>query len=204
MGIFDKTKLNNANIIWIFVFIFLYILLGQANSIVSNPMIPGAVVAVNMIIIVIAGILFGKEVGLIAGLMGTTINAVIMGNSPGANFEYASIIPHLIMGWSAGKIKEKNGLFVSSLAIIIGHVLNIIAYLITGLMKTTDINLIFWKGLGYEAVFGIISIVIISWLYIKIFRHKKDDNIESKIKILDKESKRVNKKSKTVNKDRKK
>jgi uncharacterized membrane protein len=172
MKLFDQAKLSDKNIIKIFVLILLYLLIGQINSVIPNPMVPGAIVAANMIIIVIAGILFGKEVGLIVGLMGTLINAVIMGNAAGANFEYASIIPHLIMGWSAGKLKEKNGLFISSLAIIAGHALNIIAYLIVGLMKTTDINSIFWRGLGYEAVFGIISIIIISWLFIKIFHNK--------------------------------
>ncbi len=172
MSWFDKAKLTNAVLIRIFIMILLYILLGQINSYVKNPMVPGAIVAVNMIIIVIAGILFGKETGLIVGLMGTLINAVIMGNVTEANFEYASIIPHLIMGWAAGKLRERNGLFVSSLAIITGHALNIIAYLITGLMKTADINSVFWKGLEYEALFGIISIVIISWLYVKIFRAK--------------------------------
>jgi len=173
MKVFDRAKLNDANIIKIFVFILLYVLLGYVNSYVPNPIVPEAIVAVNMIIIVIAGILFGKEVGLIVGLMGTLINAVIMGNSSGADFEYASIIPHLIMGWTAGKLREKNGLFISSLAIVVGHALNKIAYLIVGLMKTADINSVFWKGLGYEAILGIISIIIISWLYIKIFHEKK-------------------------------
>jgi LytS/YehU family sensor histidine kinase len=174
MGLFDKTKLNDNNVMSIFIFIFLYVIIGQFNSYVKNPMVPGAIVAVNMIIIVIAGILYGKEVGLITGLMGTSINAVVMGNVTPTNFEYASIIPHLIMGWTAGKLKEKNGLLMSSFAIIVGHALNIITYLIAGLMKTTDVNSIFFKGMAYEAIFGIISIVIISWLYIKIFREKPE------------------------------
>lgn len=169
MDWFDKGKLTNENLIKIFVMVLLYILLGNLNSLVENPMVPGANVAVNMIIIVLAGILFGKEVGLFVGLMGTSINAVITGSG----FEYAAIIPHLIMGWLAGKLREKNGLFTSSLAIIVGHALNIIAFLIAGLMQTEDINDVFWRGLGYEAIFGVISIVILAWLYIRIFEHKK-------------------------------
>lgn len=169
MNFFDKSKLTNENLIKIFVMVILYVLLGNINSLVPNPMIPGAVVAVNMIIVVLSGILFGKEVGLITGLMGTAINAVITGSS----FEYASIIPHLIMGWAAGKIKDKSGLLGSSLSIIIGHALNIIAYLISGLMTATDINSTFWKGRGYEAIFGVISIVILVWLYLRIFPEKK-------------------------------
>ncbi|OGJ20569.1 hypothetical protein A3K73_05285 [Candidatus Pacearchaeota archaeon RBG_13_36_9] len=172
MNWFDKAKLTNPTLIKIFVMILLYILLGQ-YALVKNPMVPGAIVAVNMIIVVLAGILFGKEAGLIVGLMGTLINAVIMGNVSEANFEYASILPHLIMGWTAGKLREKNGLFISSLAIIAGHALNIVAYLIAGLMKKADVNPVFWKGLGYEAIFGIISIVILAWLYVKIFPKKK-------------------------------
>ncbi len=172
MGWFDKGKLTNENLIKLFVMVLIYVLLGNLNSLVANLIVPGAVVAVNMIIVVLAGILFGKEVGLLTGLMGTSINGVIAGS----NFEYASIIPHLIMGWAAGKIREKKGLIGSSLAIIIGHALNVIAYLIAGLMTQEDINNTFWKGLTYEALFGIISIIIIAWLYIKIFKHEKDKN----------------------------
>ncbi len=171
MGWFDRGKLTNENLVKIFVMVLLYVLLGNLNSLVANPMVPGTVVAVNMIIVVLAGILFGKEVGLLVGLMGASINGVITGS----NFEYAAIIPHMIMGWSAGKIREKSGLLGSSLAIIVGHVLNVIAFLIFGLMVKDDINDVFWRGLGYEAVFGIMSIVIIAWLYIKIFEHKGEE-----------------------------
>jgi uncharacterized membrane protein len=172
MGLFDKAKLSNPNVINAFIFIVLYIIIGQVNSFIENPMIPGAIIAVNMVIIVLAGILFGKEVGLIVGLMGTSINAVIMGNASGANFEFASILPHLIMGWTAGKLGEKYEPLISSSAILVGHALNITAYLIFGLMKTKDINSAFWRGIGYEAILGVVSIVVISWIYIRIFRKK--------------------------------
>jgi uncharacterized membrane protein len=169
MNWFDRGKLTNENLTRIFVMILLYVLLGNLNSVSPNPIVPEAIVAVNMIIVVLAGILFGKEAGLLVGLMGTAINSIITGS----NFQYAAIIPHLIMGWTAGKLREKNGLIVSSLSIVVGHALNIAAYLLLGFIETADIDTTFWTGIGYEALFGIISIIILAWLYIKIFHKKK-------------------------------
>jgi uncharacterized membrane protein len=150
------------SLITIVVLIILYVLLGNINAIKANPMVPGAVVAVNMIIVVLAGILFGKRTGLAVGLFGTSINALITGSG----FEYAAIIPHAIMGWFAGWFKERAKIFWSSFAILIGHALNIVMFLITGLLPASVIaGSTLWIGLTYEAVFGIVSITLLAYLY---------------------------------------
>jgi len=164
-----KWRFSKKELMITIVMIILYLILGNINSIKSNPVVPGAIVAVNMIVVVIAGILFGKKVGLGTGLAGTFVNAAITGSG----FELAAIIPHTIMGWYAGKIANKKRLVISSLAIIVGHILNIIMFLITGLLSISALaNSYFWMGLIYGAVFGIISISLICWLYLKIV-HKK-------------------------------
>ena len=56
--------------------VILYVLLGNARSIQPNPFIPGAVIAVNMVVPVLTGILFGRVPGLLVGLLGTLLNAV--------------------------------------------------------------------------------------------------------------------------------
>ena len=57
--------------------------------------------------------------------------------------------------------------------------MNIGSYLILGLLDISSINTIFWMGLGYEAVFGVISIVLISWIYIKIFHEKPKEEVKN-------------------------
>lgn len=88
--------------------IILHVLLGARffKDIVPNPMVSGTVVAVNMIIIVLTGILFGKEVGLTVGFMGTLTNAFVTGSA----FEFATVIPHGIMGYLAGYPWQKRGI----------------------------------------------------------------------------------------------
>ena len=54
---FFKTVFKRGNLIKIVVMVLLYVLLGNMSSIQKNPIVPGAIVAVNMIIIVLAGIL---------------------------------------------------------------------------------------------------------------------------------------------------
>jgi LytS/YehU family sensor histidine kinase len=185
MELFNKTKLNNSNLINAFILIALYIIVGQFNSFFGYSIIPRVIIAIDLAIVVIAGIFFGKEIGLIVGLMGTAINAVIMGGSSTANFEYASIIPHLIMGWTAGKIAEKKGwTFVGAAAILVGRFLDILAYAIFGLITITkDLSKIsFWRDRGYEVLLGAVIIVAVCWIYLKIFHKEKKDNKDNKDK----------------------
>lgn len=147
----------------------LYVLLGNVPAIQKNPIIPEAVVAVNMIIIVLSGILFGKRTGAIVGFLGTLINALITGSS----FEYFAILPHTIMGYFAGFFKERTNNILASLSIIIGHALNIVSYLVIGILSISNFqNSDFWLGIIYETIFGIISIIILAYLYEGIFCKK--------------------------------
>ena len=143
--------------------VVLYVLLGNARSVQPNPFIPGAVIAVNMIIPVIAGILFGVRTGLAVGFFGTLLNAL----SPIGNlFEYLSIIPHLIMGGTAGLLKGKIPSPYIALTILIGHSLNLTLYWLFGLIPETLFgSLVFWYGIGYEALIGIVVIIVLTAVY---------------------------------------
>jgi hypothetical protein len=71
------------------------------------------------------------------------------------------------MGFLAGYVKDDVPLPVAACALIAGHLLNIILYVIAGLMpQATLATGAFWLALLYEAVLGVIVIVMI----ITIFR----------------------------------
>lgn len=144
------------------VMIALYLLLANARSVQPNPFIPGANLAFHMIVVVIAGILFGPLVGAFTGLLGTGINVYM---PAGNTFELAAIMPHTLMGLSAGLLSNKQLIF-SGASIIVGHALNMIVYLTVGIIH---ISLLltsgFWLGLGYEILVGYLSIIVIVTIY---------------------------------------
>ena len=86
------------------ILIAVYILLGNSRSIQPNPFIPGAIIAVNMIVPVIAGILFGSWTGFLVGIFGTFLNSL---TPAGSFFEFLAVLPHGIMGFLAGYFSGK-------------------------------------------------------------------------------------------------
>jgi len=145
------------------VLIVLYILIGNARSIQENPFIPGAVIAVNMIVPVIGGILFGRFTGLMTGLVGTALNSL---TPAGSIFEIAAILPHAIMGFGAGYFRKAPSLVIPSFALILGHILNLGIFIMLSLIPMhTFTEKGFWLGIGYEIFIGLISIILIVTVY---------------------------------------
>jgi uncharacterized membrane protein len=143
--------------------VILYVLLGNARSIQPNPFIPGAIIAVNMVIPVLAGILFGRVAGLLVGLLGTLLNAV---TPAGSLFEFLSIVPHGIMGWVAGHYREKVPTLILACSLIVGHGLNILMYVLFGALSFASLlHLTFWYGLAYETFAGVIAVSILAGIY---------------------------------------
>ncbi|MFO8018945.1 MAG: hypothetical protein R6U96_09940 [Promethearchaeia archaeon] len=97
-----------------------------------------------MTVVVIGGHLQGEVPGLIIGLLATGLSSLFKFflNAPNLLFEFASIIPHGIMGYVAGVLGNKKNSKLSSLAIILGHFLNLIFYGIFGLIQFEEIILI--------------------------------------------------------------
>lgn len=156
----------------------LYVLLGNARSIQENPLIPGAVIAVNMIIPVIAGILFGWRAGLLVGLLGTMLN----GFSPaGTPFDFLAAISHGIMGMTAGFLRRKLPSPIVSGTLIIGHLLNILLFYLAGLIPIGTLsNPRLWLGIIYETVVGMLAIFVIMVVYhMAIAKQHKGDSKSS-------------------------
>lgn len=135
----------------------MYVVLGQVVRFIPNPMVPGAIVALNMVVVVIAGILLGPAAGALVGLVGTSVNAISPAGNP---FEWAAVIPHTIMGLAAGLLGRRS-LVLGALTIIVGHVLNVGAFILVGLMPATQMAVtIFSVGLLAEVVIDLVVILI--------------------------------------------
>jgi uncharacterized membrane protein len=136
-----------------------YVVLGQVTGRIPNPMVGGGSnLALNMVVVVIAGILLGSRSGALVGFVGTLVNAV----SPAGNqFEWAAIIPHTIMGFSAGVVGRRLSTNVAAFTIIVGHVLNVIAFVIARLLPFNQMAAtIFTVGLLTEAVVDVVLIML--------------------------------------------
>lgn len=145
------------------VLVVLYVLIGNARSIQPNPFIPGAAIAVYMVVPVVAGILFGCRTGFLVGALGSLLTAI---SPAGTAFEFASILPHAIMGMAAGCLRGKFPTPFVAATILIGHVLKIFAYLATGLMQMSLLmTSSFWIGIAYESLVGIMTIYVIVTMY---------------------------------------
>ncbi len=145
------------------ILIIIYVLVGNSRSIQPNPYIPGAVIAVNMIIPIIGGILFGKRVGFLTGLFGPLSNAIYTGSK----FEYLAIVPLVLVGFLAGAYNEKAPSPVLAFLIVVAQALTTALYALFGLVPV--FGRMFWFGLGYESFIGVLGIVVITTLYRIVF-----------------------------------
>ncbi|HXF82604.1 MAG TPA: ECF transporter S component [bacterium] len=150
--------MSTRKIAYVAVLAALYVVLGQLTRFIPNPMVPGANVALNMTVVVIAGILLGPTAGGLVGLIGTLLNAL----SPAGNaYEYWAIVPHGIMGLAAGAARRAP-LVLAALTIVVGHALNIIAFVIAGLLPANQVTAsVFSVGLLVEVVIDVVVISVV-------------------------------------------
>jgi uncharacterized membrane protein len=134
-----------------------YAVIGQFVHLIRNPMVPGAIIALNMVVVVTAGIILGPAAGAAVGALGTAVNAFF---TPAGNpFERAAIIPHLLMGTAAG-IAGRRSTFAGALTILVGHALNVSAFTISGLMPAAAMaGPLFFSGLLFETVIDVVVIL---------------------------------------------
>lgn len=139
------------------IFAAAYVILGQFVSHIRNPMVPGAIIAVNMVVVVISGILFGPVVGGFVGAMATATNGFL---TPAQNaFERAAIGPHTLMGIAAG-FAGRRSVFAGALTVMVGHALNVSMFLFTGLLQVADVTgALFFSGLLFEIVVDVVVVL---------------------------------------------
>jgi uncharacterized membrane protein len=153
-----RQPISTRQIAYIAVLAAVYVVLGQLVRFIPNPMVPGAIIALNMVVVVIAGILLGPVAGALVGLIGTGVNAISPAGNP---FEVAAIVPHGIMGLVAGMVGSRVPTIIAALTILVGHVLNVLVFIWAGLMPANQMTAtIFSVGLLAEVVVDVVVIVI--------------------------------------------
>lgn len=156
--------MSTRQIAYVAVLAALYVVIGLfVTPLLPNPMLRGqGVIAINMVVVVVAGMLFGPYAGALVGLIGTSLNAWL-GPAGGRPYELAAIIPHIIMGITAGVLSRTNP-WAGAFAIIVGHVLNVMAFLIVRLPLLP--LLVVAGGVAIETI---IDLVVI-WLAVAVLR----------------------------------
>jgi uncharacterized membrane protein len=134
---------------------------------IPNPMVPGASVALNMILPVLAGYFYGPLSGATAGCVGTALAALLRVNM----WDAVAIFPHTLMGLAAGWAGQKRSEVLASTTILIGHALNMLFFLRLGMMTITAEQVgPMLLGLAAETMIDIVAIVLVAallkqWLY---------------------------------------
>lgn len=156
---------------WIYIIGFscLYNVLYLFSNNIPNPAVPNGFIAINMVIPVVAGYLFGPYSGAMTGGIGVGINALING-SP---ITVAAIFPIMIMGLVAGYIGKNGKILITSLTIIIGHSLNVLCFVRLGLISNLSENVTLTAlSLLSESAFDIVIIITLTTMLKKVF-HKE-------------------------------
>lgn len=158
---------RTKRLIGITVFILLYPLLRPVVQYIPNPMVPGAIVAFNMILPVLAGYFYGPWSGAVAGGVGAALSALLWVDM----FDGLAVLPHAIMGATAGWTGRTRSEILSAATILVGHALNMVFFLRLGLTTIPSGGaggaLL---GLTVETTVDIIAIVLAiallkRWLY---------------------------------------
>lgn len=149
---------QTKRLVGVIVFTLLYPLLRPVVEHIPNPMVPGAVVALNMIMPILAGYFYGPLSGAVAGGVGTAIAALLGVNM----FDGLAILPHAIMGIAAGWLGQRRNDFLSSTTIMIGHVLNMLFFWRMGIFTITLNQLgVVLLGLVTETMIDIVAIILV-------------------------------------------
>ena len=154
--------MDRKQVIRIGVLVLAYVLLGNARSIQPNPFIPGANIAVNMFVPVLAGVLFGMRAGILVGVLGTFLTAL---TPAGSVFEWLAIIPHGIMGGIAGHLRGKLPSPIVACSLIVGHVLNLVMFISFNAMQTSMLTGALLYGLLYEMFMGVVALMLVAGIY---------------------------------------
>ncbi len=144
--------------------VLVYLAVGLLLADLPNPMLPGAILALNMTVIVIAGGLGGVKAGLLTGLLGTSLTFLLklsLGHYD--PFELYAILPHTVMGGTAGLMARAHVSRITlATTILIGHTLNLGIFLARGLVPCELLHSPdFWNGLLAEVAVDILLIAFV-------------------------------------------
>jgi uncharacterized membrane protein len=135
---------------------------------IPNPMVPGAIVSLNMIFPILAGYFYGPISGLVVGGAGVWLSALLLSNQ----FYLTGVFSLALVGALAGWIGRNRRAEVPAAAtVILAHAINILVLMRVGLLaipaERVGVTLL---GLTTESVIDMIATVLIivalkRWLY---------------------------------------
>ncbi len=161
-------KPNRVQLLGILVFTFLFPVLASLVQYIPNPMVPGAIVSLNMILPILAGYFFGPLSGLITGSTGVLLAALFQADQFYIVGVYSMGFVGVLAGWIGGRRRLQ---ILSAATIFIAHTMNILVLL---RIRMLDIPLdrvgVTLLGLVTESVIDIIAVLLIiellwRWLY---------------------------------------
>ncbi|HNT24316.1 MAG TPA: ECF transporter S component [Anaerolineales bacterium] len=134
---------------------------------IPNPMVPGALLALNMVFPVLAGYFYGPLSGAVVGALGTALAALLRADL----YDAVAILPHAVMGAAAGLAGDRRNDFLAALSVLVGHLLNLLFFLRLGLMSIPSTTLgVTLLGLTTEVTIDVVAIMLLivvlkRWLY---------------------------------------
>jgi len=130
-------------------------------------MVPGALLALNMVFPVLAGYFYGPLSGAVVGALGTALAALLRADL----YDAVAILPHAVMGAAAGLAGDRRNDFLAALSVLVGHLLNLLFFLRLGLMSIPSTTLgVTLLGLTTEVTIDVVAIMLLivvlkRWLY---------------------------------------
>ncbi len=151
----------------------IYVLLANARTAPENKYgLPDEMISVTIVIPIIAGIILSCRTGYLTGLFGPVMEAM---SPAGTVSNFVSIIPQMLMGYVAGRFRNKVPSPIIALSLGIGYLLNTAMLMLTGFI---DYRLIFeWNfilGMAYEIIVDVITIIVIVTIYRLGFENESD------------------------------
>jgi signal transduction histidine kinase len=148
---------------WLFSGVVAYVAVGTLVKGLPNPMVPDAILALNMVVLVVVGYFAGPATGAITGLIATTLNFTLQVPLIGPDaFEVAAILPHTIMGGAAGWMAQLTvSRLATALTVFLGHLLNIGTFLLMSLLPLELVwSAVFWTGIIAEVTLDLILVML--------------------------------------------
>ena len=162
-----KNSLFVSRTVYIAFGVLFYILLASIQSLLHNPIVRGASITISIIVPVLAGMLLGPRSGATVGFFGTVIAVLVSSTFP---FEIVAILPHTVIGYLAGRWTTNISPTIGGFALITGHMLNNIGFVITDLLPIEILTMpSFYFGLGIEIIGELFCVYILYLIYTEMF-----------------------------------
>ena len=152
-------KPNKKQLIGTLVFTLLFPVLGSLVQYIPNPMVPGAIISLNMIIPILAGYFYGPLSGLVVGSTGTLLAALLQANQFYLAGIYSLALVGALAGWIGSNYRSE---IPSAATILVAHAANILIFLRMGMLVIPPERIgVTLLGLATESMIDIVAAVLI-------------------------------------------